>query len=512
MKILYFLSHPHDVGGASKQMLMHAFAMKERGHVVRVVIQCDSEGKCCDDFDELCTKYGLPYTHAIYPTSTCIEEIDLYDSIEKSKTIVEIARSFDPEIIHSLQLNISAQIISQSLGVSHVTSIYPVSDGMFNIQWENIFSEFLISDSSFFTFRWKQGLGCDAKCIRVVYQEKNLSRHKENTKNKRIELINIGVITEYKRQLEILKFIHLCVEDGICLHISFLGYDYSEYAEKCREYVKINHLEENVSFQGFVSNVGEYLSKSDFLVHASTVESYPGVIVEAMANRVPILSTPAGGIPELLIDGLNGFLTDGYRDIDIYEKFITIINKEKIELETIIENAYNTYLENHTVEAVGVDLEEYYFSVLKTSNVNSGKNEQIITRLNMFRDRVKIYLYSEYTQNHCWYLYHLQKATEKFNNVMIWGVGKYSEIGIEWASILKLHVLGFIDSYKIGSVDEYRIYNPEDDEVKSADCIIVSVYNLQIVERIMVQLKQLGRERNVNYFLIHNDPCLNPLL
>jgi len=57
--------------------------------------------------------------------------------------------------------------------------------------------------------------------------------------------------------------------------------------------------------------VQTYYSSSDILVMNSSVEGKPMVILEAMSHGLPVLTTPVGGIPELVREGLEGEYTDG---------------------------------------------------------------------------------------------------------------------------------------------------------------------------------------------------------
>ena len=65
-----------------------------------------------------------------------------------------------------------------------------------------------------------------------------------------------------------------------------------------------------VTFGGFISGpekIEAYRSSSLFLL-PSYVEGMPMVIVEAMAAGLPVVATTAGGIPEIVEEGINGFL------------------------------------------------------------------------------------------------------------------------------------------------------------------------------------------------------------
>jgi glycosyltransferase involved in cell wall biosynthesis len=50
------------------------------------------------------------------------------------------------------------------------------------------------------------------------------------------------------------------------------------------------------------------MASIDALVVPSSHEGLPGVVLEAMAARKPVVATRAGGIPEAVVDGETGYL------------------------------------------------------------------------------------------------------------------------------------------------------------------------------------------------------------
>ncbi len=95
-----------------------------------------------------------------------------------------------------------------------------------------------------------------------------------------------------------------------------------------------------VEFPGIVSKskAKELLSKADvFLHHSITAENgdtegMPNSIMEAMAMELPIISTYHSGIPELVEDGVNGFLVPE-KNIEIYaKKMLEITNWPKLPI------------------------------------------------------------------------------------------------------------------------------------------------------------------------------------
>ncbi len=75
------------------------------------------------------------------------------------------------------------------------------------------------------------------------------------------------------------------------------------------------NLKDNVRFLGKLDAVEEILSVSDLFLLPSETESFGLAALEAMACKLPVISSNAGGIPELNIDGVTGFLNE-VGDID----------------------------------------------------------------------------------------------------------------------------------------------------------------------------------------------------
>jgi len=67
-------------------------------------------------------------------------------------------------------------------------------------------------------------------------------------------------------------------------------------------------LEKKVIFAGFREDVGDILSVLDVFVLSSHLEGLGTSVLDAMASGVPVVATRTGGIPEMVCDGVNGFL------------------------------------------------------------------------------------------------------------------------------------------------------------------------------------------------------------
>ena len=72
---------------------------------------------------------------------------------------------------------------------------------------------------------------------------------------------------------------------------------------------KIYNIEDKVVFLGNSSEVDKILCFSDLFLLPSQTESFGLAALEAMASGVPVISSNSGGIPEVNIEGVSGFLS-----------------------------------------------------------------------------------------------------------------------------------------------------------------------------------------------------------
>lgn len=67
-------------------------------------------------------------------------------------------------------------------------------------------------------------------------------------------------------------------------------------------------LADSVRFLGEISDVPALLSHAQLAVHASRSEGLSNAILEAMAEKLPVIATAVGGTPEIIVDGVSGLL------------------------------------------------------------------------------------------------------------------------------------------------------------------------------------------------------------
>ncbi len=96
--------------------------------------------------------------------------------------------------------------------------------------------------------------------------------------------------------------------------------------QQCRD-LNISH---DVRFLGKLEAVEEVLSVADLFLMPSEKESFGLAALEAMACEVPVISTNTGGIPELNINGVTGFMSNIGDVEDMTKNALIILDKNNL--------------------------------------------------------------------------------------------------------------------------------------------------------------------------------------
>ncbi len=126
---------------------------------------------------------------------------------------------------------------------------------------------------------------------------------------------------------------------------------------------------DDIRFLGKIEAIEEVLSVADLFLMPSEKESFGLAALEAMACQVPVISSNTGGLPELNVDGITGFVCNVGDIDDMTEKALFILQKER--LDTFKNNAL---ARAHEFDASNIvpQYEKYYTAVLEQHNPKEG--------------------------------------------------------------------------------------------------------------------------------------------
>ncbi len=129
----------------------------------------------------------------------------------------------------------------------------------------------------------------------------------------------------------------------------------------CRELDTCN----DIKSLGKIVNPEQILSIADLFLLTSETESFGLAALEAMASKVPVISTNSGGIPEVNINGYSGYLSN-VGDVEEMANNAIHILKDNVTLSIFKNNAYEQ-AKKFDIAKILPMYEDLYARVLKTA-------------------------------------------------------------------------------------------------------------------------------------------------
>jgi len=122
-------------------------------------------------------------------------------------------------------------------------------------------------------------------------------------------IISVGRITPQKNILNYLYAIKFLVDKGYKFKAVWYGNtDNNEYQLKCITLINELDLQEYFEFRPATTDILKEYQKADIFCLPSNYEGFPNVICEAMCCGLPILCSDVCDNPQIVKDGVNGFL------------------------------------------------------------------------------------------------------------------------------------------------------------------------------------------------------------
>lgn len=195
------------------------------------------------------------------------------------------------------------------------------------------------------------------KTINSAYSDlkidnKEVQNIKDRYKSKFI-IGTIGELEHLKGQYYLIEAIRMLNKEFDDIELILLGKGSQE--ELFKEQTK--NLD-NVTFTGFVNNVGDYIQCFDIFVFPSLSEGIASILFDIMKSDVAIVTTNVGGIPEYMINNKNGILVES-KNIEVLYKAIKELYLDK-ELRDRLSKEALKNIENYSISAMTQKYEEIY--------------------------------------------------------------------------------------------------------------------------------------------------------
>lgn len=186
--------------------------------------------------------------------------------------------------------------------------------------------------------------------------------------------IVIGCIARKKKQEQLLQALQFV---SIRTTVLFIGIEPDESYQKFLEPIRDRH---RVIFCGTVdpSFVLDYYKLFTLHVLPSTIEGLSQTLLEAMAFRVPVIATRAGGNTDIIKDGENGFLFEDDNLRQLAQKITQIATMSEAARNSMLESAWRTVIEEYSIQNTILAYEQFFKRLLREKDTCAQMGSELL--------------------------------------------------------------------------------------------------------------------------------------
>lgn len=193
----------------------------------------------------------------------------------------------------------------------------------------------------------------------------------------------VGQICARKGLLELLDAFRQVNLSAPHVHLAIVGKAVFPHEERYRQSLLAAIQEfgigDRVHITGERRDVSAVLQSADLLILNSRDEPFGLVLIEAMSSGTPVLATRVGGVPEIVIDGVNGWLVDR-NDTDSLAARMLELSRSRDSLARVAETALRTTCPLFSLERFKDDLIRFYaeLETRRTENVDVPNRSELV--------------------------------------------------------------------------------------------------------------------------------------
>jgi glycosyltransferase involved in cell wall biosynthesis len=178
-----------------------------------------------------------------------------------------------------------------------------------------------------------------------------------------IKLIgNIAALADHKDHFTFLRTATKLLKEDEKLHFFIIGADQG-MGEKLLQWIRQHNLEDKITLTGFRTDIDKILPELDIFLFTSKQEGLGTSILDAFAARVPVVTTNAGGIPELIENGYTGFLCNVGDASGLSSKVRELLDSQELRYK-ISQQAFERLEAQFTAKRMAENTKNIYKEVL----------------------------------------------------------------------------------------------------------------------------------------------------
>lgn len=170
-------------------------------------------------------------------------------------------------------------------------------------------------------------------------------------------ILFLSNLIEAKGVFILLEALNIIKNKGVDFKLNLIGAELGDIIQKIQKTIALYNL------QGHIIEIGpkygedkrKILQESDMLVFPTQNEAWGLVILESMQAGLPVVSTNEGAIPEIIDDGVTGFIVNKQDVVALANKIIILLTDEKLR-HTMGSKGKDKFENNYTFDKVETNM------------------------------------------------------------------------------------------------------------------------------------------------------------
>jgi glycosyltransferase involved in cell wall biosynthesis len=282
----------------------------------------------------------------------------IFETVRKNN--ITLIHVHDPDA-HSLVILAIDIFRLKTKVILHKKTIFPIKDkkySLYKYNHKNIKHIICVSEASKKSIEKK----ITSIPISVVYDAiKSINKKEKINTSNEFTVLNVANHTRHKNLFTLLDIANECINVRK-LPFKFIQIGHGKLTNEL--IVKHNKLglNEKFEFKGFSKDVNVFYENCDAFLFTSVREGLGVSLLEAIQYKLPIISSNAGGIPEVIVNNEEGLLCD-FDDVNCYVNNLEKVYNSKELVKQLTDNAFVKIKEKFSTENMIQKLKSIYYSI-----------------------------------------------------------------------------------------------------------------------------------------------------